>query len=132
MAKGSVEALQDNAIVDLFRAFGIDNTEDNRNQLRVMVEAVQVYDKRSAVYGQLWQQYGALSNLLSVARKADRLMEEWWHNDGAPPVMHKDALDDAVDLLNYTVFFMRNARVLNVLGSVPDRPAPRLAVETDG
>lgn len=108
---------QEEAMSNLLVAFGIGNTEEAHRQLEVMVDAVRVYDERSSVYGQLWKQYGALSNLLSAARKTDRLMAEWWFTDGAPPAMHKDALDDAVDLLNYTVFFMRNARVLNVLGA---------------
>lgn len=102
---------------------GVQPTEENIQHLEVFMEALKVYDSRSAVYGMLWQQYGALSNLLNMARKTDRLMEEWWHKDGAPPVMHKDALDDAVDLLNYTVFFMRNARRFNILGSPPPRPS---------
>lgn len=100
---------------------GIDVTDDNREQLRVCLEAVRTYSERTQTYGQVWRQYGALSNLLSSARKVDRLMEGWWH-DGAPP-LHKDGLDDAIDLINYTVFFMRNAREANFVGDRPKRPA---------
>lgn len=111
------------AMMRCLDAFGLVRNEDNLHQLKVMMEAVETYAQRSEIYGQLWQQYGALSNLLSVARKADRLMGEWWHTNGAPPSMHKDALDDAIDLLNYTTFFIRNARVMNLFGSRPPRPS---------
>lgn len=102
---------------------GVPDTPEVRKQLEVFVEALRIFESRNAAYGDVWMQYGALSNLLSVARKVDRTMEAWWHDSpGELPVMHKDALDDAIDLINYAVFFIRNARDGNVTGCAPDRP----------
>jgi hypothetical protein len=108
--------------------FGIDSTADNNWQLLTCLEAVKVYSDRTRAYGQVWQQYGALANLLNAARKADRLMAVWWTEEeeyvgNGQPVLHKDAMDDAIDLINYTVFFMRAARAGNLMGQVPQRPA---------
>jgi hypothetical protein len=117
---------QDQAIRELLAAFGMDDTDQNVHQVLVLLEALQVYDQRSQHYGQSWKNYGALSNLLSSARKVDRLMEVWWDADAdAPPVLHKDGLDDAIDLINYTVFFIRNARAGNLTGVRPVRPEPQ-------
>jgi hypothetical protein len=90
-----------------------------------MVEALRIYNSREQSYGSVWRQYGALSNLLSVARKVDRLMHAWWHQpDG--PYTHKDSLDDAYDGINYVCFFIRNVLDGNMTGSAPERPADRI------
>lgn len=103
---------------------GINPSPENCDQLKVFLEALEIYDSRTSAYGQVWKQYGALSNLLSVARKTDRLMEYWWHDQDMVevPLLHKDSLDDAIDLINYTIFFIRNARVANITGDRPKRP----------
>jgi hypothetical protein len=112
----------------LFAMYGVDFNADNVTHFGVLMQALQTYDQRSRVYGQAWQQYGALANLLQVARKADRLMAVWWTEEeeyvgkGKASAMHKDALDDALDLLNYCVFFMRLARAGDLTGSTPERP----------
>ena len=107
----------------LLESHGVAPTEDNAMHLIVFLEALKLYDERTASYGQIWRQYGALSNLLNAARKVDRSMETWWHNDGgAIPILHKSNLDDAFDALNYLAFFIRNAREGNLTGEQPDRP----------
>lgn len=90
----------------------------------VLMKVQRLYEERSESYGQVWRQYGALSNLLNVARKIDRLMEVWWHgwNNGETPVIHKDALDDAYDAFNYLTFFIRSVGEGNITGSLPQRP----------
>lgn len=114
------------AVRTLMEHFGIPCTLDNNLQLITMLEALTVYSSRTAAYGQAWQQYGAMANLLSVARKTDRLMSLWFTDGDAvlydEPVVHKDAMDDALDLLNYTVFFMRCVRARNFTGAPPQRP----------
>lgn len=91
-------------------------------QLAVLMEAHAVYRQRSASYGAVWQHYGAQSNLLSAARKVDRLMEMWWHNPDGAKALQKDATDDAIDAINYLSFFVRNARDGNISGQAPERP----------
>jgi len=90
-------------------------------QLAVILEALEVYRQRSVSYGEVWRQYGATGNLLQAARKVDRLMEMWWHNPDGAAALQKDALDDAIDAINYLVFFIRLAREGNLTGSAPDR-----------
>lgn len=103
-------------------AMDIMPTEEALEHLEVLMEVMALYESRTEAYGQIWKQYGALSNLLSAARKTDRTMETWWHDPGDVPLMHKDALDDALDSINYFVFFIRNVRAMNITGTVPKRP----------
>lgn len=100
---------------------GIEPTPALCEQLQVFVTALKICDQRTDAYGELWRQYGARSNLLSVARKTDRLMASGWFNTDKNPLTHKDALDDAYDLLNYTAFFIRNALEGNLDGAPPER-----------
>jgi hypothetical protein len=89
-------------------------------------EAASVMLHRTTAYGLVWRRFGALSNLLNSARKVERLMEAWWHHqddyevvgdDGIPrPLLHKDALDDAFDAINYLAFFIQCARQGNITG----------------
>lgn len=99
--------------VQFLEASGIDTTTTNLTQLYTFIEALQIFDSRK-VYGDVWRRYGALSNLLSIARKVDRLMQIFWFGKGE--IDHKDSLDDAYDLLNYTAFFIRNATDNNIKG----------------
>jgi hypothetical protein len=107
--------------VEFLEQYGIPMTEDNVDHLDVLMEAMSLYNERTASYGQIWKQYGATGNLLHAALKTDRMMELWWHG-GPKPALHKDNLDDAIDALNYLTFFIRNARDANLTGSAPERP----------
>lgn len=102
-------------------AEGIAVTPDTIEQLRVLTECVRLYDSRGRSYGQVWKQYGALASLLNAARKVDRLMAIWWHSTRGA-ALHKDALDDAYDCINYMTFFMRLAIRGNITGTAPTRP----------
>jgi len=102
---------------------GVAVNPDTIEHLSIMVEALVVYDSREQSYSGVWRQYGALSNLLSAARKVDRLMSVWWREGGVVPVLHKDNLDDVIDAINYSVFMIRNARQGNILGFTPERPS---------
>lgn len=80
-------------------------------------DAASVMLHRTASYGLAWQRYGALSNLVNAARKVERLMGIWWDgNKGEIPALHKDALDDAVDAINYLQFFISCAKEGNLTG----------------
>lgn len=93
--------------------------DDRMKQSDVFLKALEIHVGRSEAYGEVWRNYGALSNLLSAARKVDRLMELWWHAGVFPemPAIHKDALDDAFDAINYLAFFIRNATEGNLTGT---------------
>jgi hypothetical protein len=117
-----MERTDSNKVRKALEMLGFPPNEEMEEQFQVMLMALDVYEARSHSYGEVWKQYGALSNLLSVARKADRLMECWWHNPDGAAALSKDTLDDAYDLLNYAAFFIRNASAGNMNGSPPDRP----------
>lgn len=91
----------------------LEPTETMNAQLAIFINALTIFDSRK-IYGDIWQRYGSLSNLLNVARKVDRLMQVLWYGNGT--VTHKDALDDAYDLINYAAFFIRNQGVGNERG----------------
>lgn len=117
---------------DLLIALGIEPTETTRAQLAVMAQAVQLFAERDTKYGGVWQQYGALSNLVRSATKVDRLMNVWWHgNVDGSPALHKDSLDDAFDMINYMIFFIRCAREGNVYGTPQRRPLRPVMTDTD-
>lgn len=97
----------------LLEQYGIPYKPELIRQLDIFMQALRIHETRS-VYGQSWRRYGALSNLLSVARKADRLMQVFWFGRGG--LEHKDAVDDAYDLINYTAFFIRNFKDENWKG----------------
>lgn len=107
-------------IEELLVKFGIEPNEDMKEQFSVFLEAMAIYWQRSHSYSEIWRQYGAMSNLLSVARKTDRMMESW-HSLSEGGDIHKDSMDDAIDLLNYCTFFIRNFRDGNLFGSAPER-----------
>jgi len=92
--------------------------------LSVLLRAFGIHIERGNAYGDVWKNYGALANLLSAARKIDRLMNVWWREDTTDvPMLHKDLLDDAYDAINYLTFFIRNAQAGNIFGVEPQRPA---------
>lgn len=109
------------AEINLLAAYDLDASMDTREQLQVFMQAMEVYRERSVAYAEVWKQYGAMSNLLSVARKTDRMMSAW-HGLSSGETIHKDDMDDAIDLLNYCTFFIRNFRSGNLFGSPPKRP----------
>lgn len=127
MDEDSAEPQVLDALKVVLGAFDIETTPYNVAHFSVLMEALKLYDQRTQAYGQAWEQYGAMSNLLKVASKTDRMMAVWWtgedeiglpHDEG----FHKDSLDDALDGINYTAFFIRNARRRNIYGSQPTRP----------
>lgn len=83
-------------------------TKEDIDQLGVFVEAFNIYREREAKYGGAWKRYGALNNLVRLGTKAERLVQEWWRNEGGPPYEQR-SLDDAFDLINYAAFFVRQA-----------------------
>lgn len=93
--------------------FDIAYTYDNCDQLTVFLEALKIYDERTAQYGPIWKNAGALENFFDAYRKARRcktvmlgrgLAQE--KGMTAPDL----PIDDALDTINYLIFGIRNAR----------------------
>ncbi len=96
---------------------------------RALMKSYEIYLQRNAKYSDVWKNYGALNNLVRGATKVDRLMEVWWHGDGT---LHKDALDDAYDAINFLAFFIAQATngELTAGGQGPYRPKETLVEES--
>lgn len=118
--------LHSEAVEELLEACDIEYNQETEEQLTVFLTALKLYDTRNRTYRNIWETYGALSNLLRAATKVDREMEIWWHSTGngvaGNPLLHKEALDDAFDAINYLTFFIRCVRAGNITGSRRHRP----------
>lgn len=130
MALPDLPPLDIGTVGDLFEQLGVEMSSDTAFHFHEMLKIFKLYCDRNASYKGVWQQYGALNNLVRAATKVDRLMAVWWTNEeevlernGKPkPLLHKDGLDDAADAINYLLFFMRCAMGGNMVGGIPRRP----------
>lgn len=85
------------------RTLGLDDNDEMVQQFSFFLEAMNLYDLRGRKYGDAWKAYGFTDSMFHVRSKAARLQAV-----GANPEAGH-CLDDGIDLLNYTVFAMRNA-----------------------
>lgn len=125
-----VERHDPEVLKKVFELLSLDNTQENRDQFEALMEPMVIFAERGKVYGDNWKFYGALNNLVRAATKVDRTMAIWWHDyadkylaSDSARELHKDALDDAFDAINYLTFFIRLVREGNITGDQPIRPA---------
>jgi hypothetical protein len=85
-------------------SFGLEDTDDNREQLSVLVEAMAIYEEREAARGGLWKAAGANDSAHHLDSKGRRVVFAANH------AKHEAALDDALDAVNYAAFYARNVR----------------------
>lgn len=84
---------------------GYEITETNVEQMFTYLSAYEIFIQRNSVYEDLWKDYGWMDCLVHIRSKAMRLVRKFWRDDPA----HDEALlDDVFDLINYSVFFIRN------------------------
>jgi len=77
--------------------------EDRDRHLRVLEEAHDIYVERSKERGQLWKEFEPEDAKLHIKSKSARVI----HRDGF-------AEDDALDLINYAVFYIRHMRAVGL------------------
>jgi hypothetical protein len=83
---------------------GIPDTLTNRQQLDVMFRALKIYVNRNEQRGDLWASFDVADATHHVRSKAARLM----HSVTQPtPSAEAEALDSALDGINYNVFAAR-------------------------
>lgn len=73
----------------------------------VLFEAFEVMRERNSKYADLWMEYGARDSYEHMKSKFLRSNLAF---------TYPEDLDDAIDLINYTVFFIRNIRAGRVEG----------------
>lgn len=89
----------------------------DRAQLEILVEALNKFQERNAKYQDLWKEGGWGDSAHHVRHKAARVAmclrgskNEDGHYSSGDPVHLVDLEEDAIDLINYSVFFVRNVR----------------------
>lgn len=96
-------------IEEALRALSITVNDESVFQMHVMAQALRTHESRSGSYKTAWKRLGALNNLARMSTKCERLLERHWY--GNPPKDLDIDLDDAFDLINYCVFFIRQAEL---------------------
>lgn len=99
---------------DFVGQMGYDETGTNIEQMKVYIDAFEIFVERNERYEDLWKQYGWMDTLTHVRSKALRLVRKFWRED--PEQEDETLLDDALDLVNYATFFIRNFRSGNKWG----------------
>lgn len=84
-------------------------TDANRDeflQKEVMEDALRIYKQRERTRGGLWKDFGPEEDAMHMRSKAARVHAIIFN----PSVPNNDALDDALDLINYAAFLVRKVR----------------------
>lgn len=92
-----------------------DLTVSEAEQLTVLLDAFLIFRERNARYHDVWQQSGWRGSLYDLRKKVTRLWATFWQ--GKPSDAQRADVDDALDTINYAVFFIRNMRQNNEYGS---------------
>lgn len=94
----------DDQMDEVLRQFGLFPSGDNREQMRVMIEAMHIYEEREAQRGGLWKESGYVDNAHHLRSKGQRVSKACSMDVAEEP----EAQDEAIDAINYAVFFVRN------------------------
>lgn len=86
-------------------------------QAMVLIEALKVYSKRNTKYRDNWRRMGWRGLLIRIRERSDRLWDTFWMGvawkEAGPMDEPEDRLidaDDALDLINFAAFFVRQTR----------------------
>jgi len=91
-----------------------------KQQEEVLANALEIFVRRSSVRGDLWAKYDEKDALAHIEDKAARLRAGMMIKDARAELgesldideLHAALIDDALDLCNYAVFFVRHLRGL--------------------
>lgn len=78
-------------------------------QLAVFYEAYALYRERNLQHQDVWKESGWMGMMVDMRKKMDRLWKQYTYYRSDEMVAQED-LDSAFDLLNFTVFFIRQVR----------------------
>ncbi len=102
---------------EIFDHLQIDKNDNNRMHFAYLMKALKIHNERARGYGSSWKDLGGLSNLLQMIGKTNRLKKLWWTSGGTVPEgFLGDPLDDAIDIINYSIFFVRCVEEGNLYG----------------
>lgn len=85
------------------RTMGYTDRPDVHRQARVLLLALDIYAERNVKYRDNWRRSGWRGIVVRVRERSDRLWDMMWPGTGEP----EEAVDDAVDLINFAAFLVR-------------------------
>lgn len=91
-------------------------TDSEREQLFVLLQAAAIYSVRNEMYNDNWQRQGWRGCMFKLRLKVERVWEAWWNAEPAPQYPNKD-VDDLLDAINCAAFAVRAIRTNNRDGS---------------
>lgn len=103
-------------LFEALSALGLPTDDSMMEQMRVLAETLRIYNDRRARYGDSWKLYGWLDSIFHMRNKFTRVEAEFWTNPPETIQQAEERLDNAIDLIVYTVFFIRNVRTNNQKG----------------
>src|SRR5262245_15710455 len=104
---------EDNEIKIVYKAGGGQPPPPGLEHEMVLNEALNIFIDRNAKRADAWRDAGYKGNLVEMRKKLDRLWAVW---EG--PIESKD-IDEALDLINAAVFYIRCVRDGNTNGIWP-------------
>ena len=106
--------MTEQALIQILASLAIPDTLTNRNQLHVLIGAFEKFVERNARYQDVWRESGWKGSLFDMRKKLTRIWRVFWR--GEPTAQIDLECDDAYDLINFTVFFIRNVKDDNQWG----------------
>jgi len=103
-------------IEEFLRLVGVTPEESTIEQMGVMVEAIKLFEERNARYNDLWKRDGWLGNVFQLTHKASRIRRLFFDKASRGEAAATPDPDDAFDLINYAIFFIRCLRESNRTG----------------
>lgn len=92
---------------DMLGAIGVPDSTTNRQQLEVLLQALELFDSRNRLRGDLWVEFGLENTGHNIQLKGQRIKAL-----GSKPEYLAEALDDSLDAVNYSAFAVRHVRQL--------------------
>lgn len=94
-------------------------------QAMVLIEALKLYSQRNTKYRDNWRRMGWRGLLIRIRERSDRLWDTFWtgvawkdpERDADDSQFQREIdADDALDLINFAAFFVRQARMADEEG----------------
>jgi hypothetical protein len=86
-------------------------SDEDVAHLYVLLQALRTYSIKDQTHKGLWRYFGAIDSAHQARAKATRTYNisiQLLRNPDSFRAGHKDPMDDAIDLINYAAFFIRN------------------------
>jgi len=97
--------MSDTKIDRIIIALEMEDLPQNREQVGVMIDCLELFCQRGNRHGEVWKNSGWQGALFDARKKIERLWNEFMAGDTPP-----DDLDSALDAINYLAFFVRAQR----------------------